>query len=246
MNISLAAEPVFHIGSFPITNSLINVWIVFLLLIVFSLILRKRIKAVPRGLQNVVEAIFEAILGLLDSITQNRRQSAKFFPLVFTIFIFILLSNWLGIFPGIGPIGIYEELEGHTVLVPFFRSAASDLNLTIALAIISIFAVQIFGILGIGFFKYAKKFINFSNPIKFFMGILEIVSELAKIISLSFRLFGNIFAGEVLLVVVSFLIPYLAPLPFMFLELFVGFVQALIFSLLTMVFLQFATMETEH
>jgi len=102
------------------------------------------------------------------------------------------------------------------------------------------------GVAAIGFFKYASKFINFRNPVNFFIGILELVSEVAKVISFSFRLFGNIFAGEVLLTVVLFLLPWFAPLPFLFLELFVGFVQALVFSTLTLVFLTLATAEAEH
>lgn len=247
MNISLAPEAIFYIGSFPVTNSLVAAWITIIFLLVVTLILRsKALKSVPRGLQNVVEVVFEAFLGLIDGVTSDRKQSIKFFPIVVTIFIFILISNWAGLLPGVGSIGIWEVHHGEEVLVPIFRSADSDLNITLALAIISIFTVQFFGIMTIGFFKYAKRFLNFKNPIKFFMGILEIVSEFAKIISLSFRLFGNIFAGEVLLIVISFLIPYVIPLPFMFLELFVGFVQALIFALLTLVFLKFAATELEH
>jgi F-type H+-transporting ATPase subunit a len=198
---------------------------------------------VPRGLQNVVETIIEFFLGLIDGITQDKKQTSKFFALVFTFFIFILVSNYLGLFPGFGTIGVYEQLEGHQVLVPFFRSANSDLNVTLALAIVSVLATQVFGILAIGVLKYGKKFLNFSSPFMFFVGILEFISELAKFISFSFRLFGNVFAGEVLLVVISFLIPYIAPVPFYFLELFVGLVQAAIFSLLTIVFLKFATTD---
>jgi len=244
MNISLAAEPVFHIGSFPVTNSLIAAWLSIILLVIITLVLRtKKLKMVPRGLQNVVETIIEFFLGLIDGITQDKKQTSKFFPLVFTFFIFILVSNYLGLFPGFGTIGVYEQLEGSQVLVPFFRSANSDLNVTLALAIVSVFATQIFGILAIGVLKYGKKFLNFSSPFMFFVGILEFISELAKFISFSFRLFGNVFAGEVLLVVISFLIPYIAPVPFYFLELFVGLVQAAIFSLLTIVFLKFASTD---
>jgi len=105
------------------------------------------------------------------------------------------------------------------------------------------FISGIFGIIGIGFFKHAGKFISFKGPIEFFVGLLELVSEVAKMISFSFRLFGNIFAGEVLLTVVLFLVPYLVPLPFLFLEIFVGFVQALVFSMLTLVFLKMAVSE---
>jgi F-type H+-transporting ATPase subunit a len=117
----------------------------------------------------------------------------------------------------------------------------------LAIALVSVLGTQIFGIATIGFFKHASKYLNFHNPILFFVGLLELVSEVSRVISFSFRLFGNVFAGEVLLIVVSALVPYLAPLPFLLLEVFVGFVQALVFSLLTLVFLSIATVEhAEH
>ena len=243
MTISLAAEPIFHIGSFPITNTLITSWIATAVLIIISLFLRKRIKEVPRGLQNVVEAIFEALLGLMDSVTQDRAMSKKLFPLIVTIFLFITTANWFGLLPGFGPIGIYEQHEGHEVLVPFFRSTNSDLNMTLAIAIISVLSMQVFGIIAIGFAKYSKRFINFKNPIMGFVGALEFISDISKILSFSFRLFGNVFAGEVLLVVISSLIPFIVPVPFYFLEIFVGFIQAFVFSILTLVFIKVATLE---
>ena len=133
--------------------------------------------------------------------------------------------------------------NGYQVFVPLFRSTNSDLNMTLALAIISVIATQIFGIITIGFFKHVGKYISFKNPGLAFAGILEATAEVVKILSFSFRLFGNIFAGEVLLVVTALLLPFIAPLPFMLLEMFVGFIQALIFSLLTLVFLKIATSE---
>lgn len=130
--------------------------------------------------------------------------------------------------------------HSETKLIPLLRPGTADLNTTLALAIISIFVTQVFGIryLKLGYFK---KFINFSNPIMFFVGLLELISEFAKIISFAFRLFGNIFAGEVLLVVMAFLLPVLVPMPFYGLELFVGFIQALVFSMLSLVFFNMAT-----
>ena len=175
----------------------------------------------------------------MDSVTGDRRQTKKFFPLVATIFVFVILSNWLEIVPGLGTIGLREGEK----LVPFIRSASADLNMTLALAVIAVFSIQIFGVISIGFVKHAKKYISLKGPIEFFVGILELISEVAKMISFSFRLFGNIFAGEVLLTVMLFLVPYLVPLPFLFLEIFVGFVQALVFSMLTLVFLKMATIS---
>lgn len=226
------------------------VWIAMLVLIIPALILKKRgLQLIPKGLQNFVETIIEGFLNFWTSITQDREQAKKFFPLVTTIFLFVITSNWLGIFPGVGPIGFHEVHEGHPVFIPLLRSGYADVNFTLALALISVIATQVYGIRSLGFFNYAGKF--FKNPLKdpigFFVGILELISEFAKIISFSFRLFGNIFAGEMLLVVIGFLVPFLAPLPFYGLEIFVGFVQALVFSLLTLVFLKMAvTSHAEH
>ena len=159
--------------------------------------------------------------------------------------IFILFQNWFGLLPGVGSIliGVAEGHEVHTV--PLLRANNADLNATLSLGIISVLLTQIFGIKFLGFKTYIKKFINFSNPISFFTGILEIISEFSKVISFSFRLFGNIFAGEVLLAIIAFLIPILASFPFLLLELFVGLVQALVFSMLSAVFLSVA-ISKEH
>jgi F-type H+-transporting ATPase subunit a len=243
MNISLAAEPIFHMGSFAVTNTLLMSWTIVLFLVILTVVFRKRVAAVPGGLQNIIEIIIENLLKFIESVTHSRGQAKKFFPLVATIFIFVVLSNWIEIVPGLGTIGIYEKHNGRQVLVPFIRSASADLNVTLAIAIVSVMAIQIFGIAALGLLKYGKKFINFKGPIEFFVGILELVSEAAKMVSFSFRLFGNIFAGEVLLTVILFLAPFIIPLPFLFLEIFVGFIQALVFSMLTLVFLQMATVS---
>jgi len=246
MNISVAAEKIFSIAGFPVTNSMLVAWIVMALVVVLAVVATRKVSFVPHGLQNFFESVFDAILKLVDSVTGDRRQSLQFFPLVATIFIFVLIGNWLGLLPGVGSVGIMEEHEGREVLVPFLRSTAADLNFTLALSIISVLVVQVVGIMSIGFFKYVSKFINFSSPLNFFVGVLELISEIAKLISFSFRLFGNIFAGEVLLTVMFFLVPYLVPLPFMLFEVFVGFIQAMVFSMLTLVFLKMATMEAHH
>ncbi len=137
----------------------------------------------------------------------------------------------------------HEEHSGDehgTTFVPIFRPGTADLNTTMALALVSVITTQVIGVRYLGL-SYFSKFLNFSNPIMFFVGILEIISELAKIISFAFRLFGNIFAGEVLLVVISALMPLVAPLPFYGLEVFVGFIQALVFAMLSLVFFNMAT-----
>jgi F-type H+-transporting ATPase subunit a len=153
-----------------------------------------------------------------------------------TLFVFILVSNWLGLLPGVGSITV-AGAHGPT---PLFRPATADLNATLALAIISVVMTQVYAVKELGVIAHLKKYISL-NPILLFVGFLEFIAEFSKMISFSFRLFGNIFAGEVLLVVIAYLAPALAPLPFFLLELFVGFVQALVFTMLSLVFLEIAT-----
>jgi len=141
-------------------------------------------------------------------------------------------------------LGLKEVVDGGEKFVPLFRAATADLNTTLALAIIGMVSVQIIGFKSLGL-SYAKKFFNFTNPIMFFVGILELISEFSKIISFGFRLYGNIFAGEVLMAVMAFLIPVLAPTPFFFLEIFVGFIQAFVFTLLLTVLLTMASESHE-
>jgi F-type H+-transporting ATPase subunit a len=241
MQISLRAEDIFHIGSFPVTNSVLLAFIALIVLTVFAVILRRRLTMVPGGIQNIVELVIDGALGLMDSVLGDRRKSEKYLPVVFTVFLFILCSNWLGLLPGVGSLTV-QSADG---TVPLFRSPAADLNFTLALALIAVTVTNAMGVAAIGFGGRLKTFFNFSNPIAFFVGILELISEFAKIISFSFRLFGNVFAGEVLLTIIAFLLPYAAPLPFMFLEIFVGFIQAFIFGMLTLVFISMAV-SGEH
>ena len=229
--ISLKAQQLFSIGGLNITNSFLMTLVVSLILIVFSYILSRKISLVPGKLQSAVEMGFESLLGLMESTLGSMQKAEKYFPLVATVFIFILTSNLLGIFPGVGSF-MYNNSGAE---VPLFRSPAADLNFTLAFAVISVLVTNIIGMASVGVFKHLGKFFNFKGPIDFFIGILELISELAKIISLSFRLFGNVFAGEVLLTIISFLAPYFIPLPFMMLELFVGMIQAFIFAMITLV-----------
>ena len=220
-------------------------WIVMGVLIISSWLTFKQKKLIPSGLQNIYEIVIEGVLGVIDSVTHNHEESKQFLPFIGTIFLFVLFANWMGILPGAGTIGIHELKEGKELLIPFIRSTSADLNFTVALAIISVVTVQVVGIMGIGFAAYMKKFLNFSSPLNFITGILELVSEVSKLISFSFRLFGNVFAGEVLLAVMLFLVPYLVPIPFLMLEIFVGFIQALVFAMLTLVFMKMSK-EAHH
>ncbi|MBI2048798.1 MAG: F0F1 ATP synthase subunit A [Parcubacteria group bacterium] len=241
--ISIAAEAVFSIFGFPVTNTLLMGWFVLLALGGAAFFFLRRPKLIPSGVQNIFEFTVEAVLGLLESSFGSREKAERYFPFIATIFLFILVSNWFGIFPFLGAISVFHFVDGHEASIPLFRSSASDINFTLALAVLSVFATQFFGIAAIGFFKYAGRFISFRNPVAFFVGALEIVSEIAKIISFSFRLFGNIFAGEILLLIIGFLAPYGAPVPFLMLEIFVGLVQALVFAMLTTVFVSIAVAE---
>lgn len=244
IHISLSAEEVFNIGhKLVITNSLMTTWIVMLTIVFFSILATRKLSLVPGKLQSITEMIVDGLRGLFENVLQEKVNT--FFPLLATIFLFIICLNWVGLLPGVGTIGIEKIEEGHKVFIPLFRAGTADLNTTLALSLIVISVIQYSGLrsLGVG---YIKKFFNFSNPLNFYVGILELISEFSKIISFAFRLFGNIFAGEVLLTVIAFLMPLLAPIPFLGLELFVGFIQALVFSMLTTVFLSVAVSKSEH
>lgn len=245
-HIALAAEKIAHIGPIPITNSLITTWIVMAIIIAFAYFAGKNIKKIPSGLQNFAEMIVEALYDTVESLAAEKTK--RFFPIVATFFIFIIMANYIGLLPGIGTIGIKEvRYEGEHItetLVPLFRSANSDINITLGLALISVFATHYFSITSLGIKDYLKRYFSL-NPVYLFVGLLEIIAEITKVVSLSFRLFGNIFAGEALLVTISGLFAFLVPLPFMMLELLVGFVQATVFMMLTLVFMVILTEKHE-
>ena len=204
--------------------------------------MRKKIKEIPGKLQNIVEMAIEALLNLMQSTLGSKEKAERYFPLIATIFLFILVSNLFGLLPGVGSFWI----ENGGKEVPLFRSPAADLNFTLAFAVISVIVTNIIGMAATGVFNHLGKYFNFKGPIDFFIGILELISEFAKIVSLTFRLFGNVFAGEVLLTIIFSLAPYIIPLPFMFLELFVGMIQAFIFAMITLVSISLHTATHEH
>ena len=248
VHVSITPEHLFSIGGFMITNTLLTAWLLVAGLSSGAYILSRRLSVeTPGRIQIVAESAVEALFSFMSTFAPNRETAKKFFPFAATIFIFVLSANWVGILPGVGSIGFRAAGEEKEVFVPFFRSVFSDLNMTLALALIVMTAVQVVGVVSIGIGKHLGKFFNFHGFAHFFSGVLELVSEAAKIISFSFRLFGNVFAGEVLLIIISFLVPYIAPVPFLGLELFVGFIQALIFSVLAMLFLSASTVtHGEH
>ncbi|MDQ4079082.1 MAG: F0F1 ATP synthase subunit A [Chloroflexota bacterium] len=285
--IQLPAEPV-ALGPITLPNTFIHTLVADIIVLGIAIAATRNMSLVPGGLQNLAEWMVEGFYNLTEDVSGD--YARKFFPWVMTIFLLVLVANWLELVPGVDSIGWLESHEGlphypvvqvipgvrsivegetivpefgeeagaeeeavdevheaedhapleidgqeYAVLVPFLRASATDLNFTFALALISMFMVQVYGIQALGG-SYFTKFINFSGPMDFFVGLIELISEFAKIISFAFRLFGNIFGGQVLLFVMAFLVPWLLPVPFYALEIFVGFIQAFVFAMLTLVF----------
>lgn len=241
--IHLAPPVLGHFFGIPLTSTLVTTWVTMILLIGVSYALSRRITLIPAKTQIIAEALVGGVYDYMSDVLENRDLAKKYFPLVMTIFIFILSLNWIGLLPGITGIGIMGKSHGEPGLIPFFYPAHTDLNMTIALALIAFFAIEIAGVLAIGFWKYAGKFINFSSPLNFLIGIIELFSELARLISFSFRLFGNIFAGKTLLLIAMFFVPFILPVPILAFEIFVGFIQAFIFAVLTLFFIKLAVAE---
>lgn len=250
---TLYSQEVFSIGHFPVTNSMLTSWLALIIIFILALIIRLKKKLVPRGIQNVFEIIIEELLKLCDTVTQNRRISLIALPLVMSLVVFVLINNWLGIIPGIGSIFI-DTVSGPVAL---FRGGTADINTTLALALISVLFANIVGIVIIGAWNSFTKFIRLPAlfrlkhilknplelvviPVDIFVGLLELLGEIAKVASLSFRLFGNIFAGEVLIASMGAIFAYGVPMPFLFLEFFVGIIQAFIIGLLTIVYVTLA------
>jgi F-type H+-transporting ATPase subunit a len=256
-----AAEPAVHGLSqsaveiarplgFPITNSMVVTWFVAIGLIVFAQVSTRKMTEVPSGAQNLFEWLVESLYGLLESIL-GRHLVERTFWFFATIFIFILAANWVGLLPGVGTIGWgHHTAEGFTVEQPLLRGANADLNMTLAMALV-FFACWIYwalretGPMGVLKELFAPKgetegLLKVLMVVVFLaVGCLEIVSILFRPVSLSFRLYGNVFAGENMLETMSRLVPglgWLLPVPFYFMELMVGLVQALVFMLLTAVF----------
>jgi F-type H+-transporting ATPase subunit a len=313
--IELKAETIFSIGPFNVTNTYITSWVVIIFMALFAYAATRRMSLVPRGIQNLFEAIIEAIYNLVIN-TAGEKHGRRFFPVVATIFLYVAICNWFGLLPLFATVGKVEEIDAHHeafhekgvvirevaglnvimpaakdvklpetvtlpdgkvedvtagssvevkqlaideatkdlnlkkdekigVLIPFLRSVNTDLNSPLTVAVWSAIFVEFWGITTYGFFRYGSKFFNFGRLLRgkildgfidVFVGIMEFVAEVARLVSFTFRLFGNILAGEILFLVVIFLLP-LVTLQFVyFMELFVGAIQAFIFAMLTLVF----------
>ncbi len=306
--VELKAETVVNLG-INISNTMITALIVIVLLIIFAYFATRKMSLIPSGIQNFFEMIVEALYNMVVG-TAGEKHARRFFPVIATIFLYVVAANWFGLLPGVATIGKVEPMksesgeildkgtvfskvagvqmilpgfpswpphepksialdlpgdatdqqkevalqeatsdlkpdQGAGVLVPFLRSVNTDLNATLTLAIMSAIFVEFWGISSQGFFRYGSKFLNvkrllkgdiFNGFIDFVVGILEFVAEAARLLSFTFRLFGNIFAGEMLFLVILYLLPVVALDLVYGMELFVGLIQAFIFAMLTLVF----------
>ncbi|MFC1995879.1 F0F1 ATP synthase subunit A [Chloroflexota bacterium] len=257
----LPVEEVFHLFGFPISNTIIAAWLTIVVLVGFSYAATRRLRIIPARLQNMLEFALEALLKFCQSVA-GEKNGRRFFPIVTTIFLFVAFNAWLSLIPGFGSIEIINT-EGE--YVHLLRGANTDINMPLAIALMSFVFVEYFGLRSLGM-RYIRKFINvgqffrsigmifkgkpqaafgglITGIIDIFVGFLEALSEIVRIVSFTFRLFGNMTAGEILLLIAAFLIPWVFALPFYGLELLVGFVQALIFAGLTLVFLTLAVVH---
>lgn len=263
-HIAVPVDVLFTIGSFPVTNTLIVTWVTILVLLGIFFAAIRRPSLVPAPVQNFVEWVTELLLNLCEEVA-GREDGRRFFPWVATIFLFVLLANWWEVIPGVETFGTLgnSEIPGcqnvHPVggiflfgsqsncITPWLRPPSTDLNLTIAIAVISVFMTQVYGFKKLGAFQHITKYINYREGVLgILIGLLEFVLEMIRVVSFSFRLFGNLFAGDVLLLVMAFLVPVLAPSAFYFLEIFVGFIQAFVFAMLTLVFMTLSVTPHEH
>ena len=254
-HIALPSEGLFEIAGFPITNTLIAAWLSIIVLAVLFYVCTRKMKLIPGKLQNLAEMAVEALLSFVKSVA-GEKHARLLFPVVATIFIYVITNAYLALLPFFGTIVVTGQ-EG--TAVPLFRSANTDINVPLSIAVMSFIFVEFWGMKSLGAFRYLGEFFNFGQIgrgvkelfrgkirpaitniafgfINLFVGMLEIFSHLIRIISFTFRLFGNMTAGEMLLLVSAFLIPLIFTIPFYGLELLIGFIQALIFAGLTLVF----------
>lgn len=235
---SFAPQTLFYLGPLPITNTVLNTLFVDAILLLIAFAVWKNVKLIPGMIQNVAEIVIGGFYNFTKSIAGDRAD--KIFPYFMSFFLFILVANWSGLIPGITTIGFVDSLHGKEHITPLLRSTTTDLNTTLALAVLSLIATHFLSVRTLGIKEYFLRYLSL-NPIFLFVGVLEIVSEATKLVSLSFRLFGNVYAGEIVLETIAGIFAFIFPLPFLLLEVIVGFVQALVFSMLTLVFMVILT-----
>lgn len=253
--VELPSEPVFHVGHFSVTNTLIASWLTIVVLVLFGLICTSGMKLIPGRRQGLAEAVVEGLLGFVESIS-GKRYARMLFPGVATIFIYVITNAYLALLPFFGSLGVIEH-DGK--FAPLFRSANTDVNVPLSIAIMAFLFIESWGMRSVGISHYLSEFINVRQlgtgikglfrgklgqgamdivfgVITLFVGVLEIFSHMTRMLSFTFRLFGNMTAGEILILVSCFLVPMVFTIPFYGLELLIGMIQALIFSGLTLVF----------
>lgn len=237
IHVAIAAERLGSVFGIPITNTSVATLVVVFFLVTVGFLFGRKLKMIPSRFQVFVEFLIESVYDYVATTLESREMARRFFPLLLTIFLFIWLANLMEFIPGIGSILYHSE--------PLFRSVNTDLNTPLALALISFFVIEFTGILTIGLVKYGGKFIvnPLKSPIGFAIGFIELIGELVRVVSLSFRLFGNILAGEVVIAVAHYFMPYLLPVPLMMFEIFIGTLQAAVFALLTLFFIKLAITE---
>lgn len=263
-HIGVQVEPIFSIGGFNFTSTLMLAIVDAIIIFVMFFLYSRRKKVLPSRIQNTLEWLVQVFLNLCEEVA-GKRKGRVFFPWVFGIFLYVLMGNLWEIIPGIESIGlINHELEGcHNVtttfgfllldkgssncITPLLRPPSTDLNFTLAIAVVSVVVTQIYGWRMLGAKAQIGRYLTLRDgPMGLFVGILEAVLEVARIISFGFRLFGNLFAGDALLLVMGFLLPFVGAIPFYFLEIFVGVVQAFVFAMLTLIFLELGTTGHGH
>jgi F-type H+-transporting ATPase subunit a len=254
-HVQLPAEEVVHLDWFSITNTLLASWLTIIVLVVTFFFATRKMKLIPGRFQAFAEFVVETMLNFIKGVA-GEKHARLLLPMVLTIFLYVMFNAYLGLTPIFGTIGFYEE--GHS-FVPLLRAANTDLNVPLSIALVAVIFVEVIGVRTIGGWHYIDGFFSFSELwktiktlfsgkiksamkdlligfIKLFIVVLEILSHFIRIISFTFRLFGNMTAGEILILVVTFLAPLIMVIPFYGLELLVGFIQALIFAGLTLVF----------
>jgi F-type H+-transporting ATPase subunit a len=215
VTISLAPEAIFSLGTWRVSNSMLTAALITLAMFAGAFLLRARLQRIPGKIQSIVEMIYDYFLTTIEQVVPNPGAAKALLPWIMTCFFFILISNWSGLVPGFGSLGVHHGEE----LVPLLRAPTSDLNAVGALAVLTVGFIQYLGLKFAGPRLYLSKFFSFKDPISFGIGILELISEFTRIVSFSFRLFGNVFAGEVLLGVIFYLtstfVPYVPLNPFL-------------------------------
>lgn len=241
----LAPATIFYIGSFPVTNTFLNTLLVDAFILTAVIAVNKNFSKIPGMFQNLMEMLIETIYNLTESVAFER--SKKIFPYFMTFFIVILITNWSGLLPIINSIEVPVQGHGGETHAHLFRAASTDLNFTLALALVSLIATHAMSISTLGIKEYLSRYFSF-NPFNLFIGLLELFSEFAKIVSFSFRLFGNIFVGELMLKLLTSAFAFILPAVLISYEMFVGVIQAVIFGMLTMAFMSILTTphKAEH